>query len=155
MADITRVVIGVLWLQSPRPGFLVALREADQSFPGHWEFPGGKVEPGETDAQALAREWQEELGVDIALVSPTPFLRAVFQANGQPFKAAAYAIRLLTPHTIRPGPAHSEIRLVDREDIAALSPAVPTMSRLAGLLATLPPETFGGSQEDLHVDDGT
>ena len=32
-----------------------------------WEFPGGKVEPGETDAQALARECREELAVELAV----------------------------------------------------------------------------------------
>lgn len=152
MAAIVKVVIGVLWLDSPRPGFLVALREDDQPYPGHWEFPGGKVEPGESDAQALAREWREELGVAITLVSPTPFLRAVLQSNGQPLEAAAYAVRLLTPHTIRPGVAHSEIRLVARDEIAALTPAVPSMSQLAQMLAILPPETFGVFQENKVIE---
>ena len=44
---------------------LACERSAPPEVAGRWEFPGGKVEPGETDAQALARECAEELGVRV------------------------------------------------------------------------------------------
>ena len=43
---------------------LITQRRADQSLPLQWEFPGGKVEPGEAPVAALARELSEELGVE-------------------------------------------------------------------------------------------
>jgi len=44
---------------------LVAQRPPGKSFEGCWEFPGGKVEPGETCEEALARELGEELGIGV------------------------------------------------------------------------------------------
>ena len=44
---------------------LVAQRRPDQSQPLAWEFPGGKVEPGESPSQALVREIEEELACSI------------------------------------------------------------------------------------------
>lgn len=46
---------------------LITQRRADQALPLSWEFPGGKVEPGEAPAFALVRELREELGVTVAV----------------------------------------------------------------------------------------
>ncbi|MGZ0710613.1 (deoxy)nucleoside triphosphate pyrophosphohydrolase (plasmid) [Coraliomargarita sp. W4R53] len=51
-----------------RDGMLLACRRAPgKSAAGLWEFPGGKVEPGESQSDALAREIREELGVEITV----------------------------------------------------------------------------------------
>jgi 8-oxo-dGTP diphosphatase len=46
---------------------LAAQRKPGGALSGKWEFPGGKVEQGESDAAALAREYQEELGVPVTV----------------------------------------------------------------------------------------
>ena len=55
-----QVVAGIIERQGR---ILICRRKPEQSHPLKWEFPGGKVEPGETPEQALARELQEELGI--------------------------------------------------------------------------------------------
>ncbi|MEO8188230.1 MAG: Nudix family hydrolase [Burkholderiaceae bacterium] len=54
----------------PDGQFLLASRPAGKPYAAYWEFPGGKVEPGEKVATALARELHEELGIDIGTAYP-------------------------------------------------------------------------------------
>lgn len=60
----TEVAVGIL--VRPDGALLLTSRPEGKPYPGYWEFPGGKLEPGESVAQALERELHEELGVRIA-----------------------------------------------------------------------------------------
>lgn len=63
---VTEVAVGVL-LQADG-SFLLTSRPAGKVYEGYWEFPGGKLEQGETVEQALRRELIEELGITIGPV---------------------------------------------------------------------------------------
>lgn len=52
---------------------LIAERPAGKHMAGRWEFPGGKVAPGESEEAALTRELQEELGIEV--ISARPLMR--------------------------------------------------------------------------------
>lgn len=62
----TEVVVAVLFDDKGR--FLMSSRPEGKVYSKFWEFPGGKVEPGETLEQALKREMLEELGVELLTV---------------------------------------------------------------------------------------
>jgi 8-oxo-dGTP diphosphatase len=69
------VLVVACALVDPDGRVLIAQRPADKSMAGLWEFPGGKVEPGEGPEQTLIRELKEELGITIneACLAPLTF----------------------------------------------------------------------------------
>lgn len=63
-----RVVAGILLDRNGN--YLLSSRPEGKPYAGYWEFAGGKVETGETDFQALQREFEEELGIRILAATP-------------------------------------------------------------------------------------
>ena len=61
------VAVGVILREGD---LFIAKRQGDQHLAGLWEFPGGKVEAGETVFDALKRELHEELGIDVISAAP-------------------------------------------------------------------------------------
>ncbi|MDO8932139.1 MAG: Nudix family hydrolase [Rhodocyclaceae bacterium] len=65
---LTEVAAAVI--ERPDGSFLLGQRAADTFYPGYWEFPGGKVEAGETPYDALVRELHEELEIEVLHATP-------------------------------------------------------------------------------------
>lgn len=68
MRPMLEVVAAVIQRSDGR--FLLARRPDGKPYAGYWEFPGGKVEPGETAPDALRRELREELGIEVGRAYP-------------------------------------------------------------------------------------
>jgi 8-oxo-dGTP diphosphatase len=68
--DRKEVAVAVGVLVRPDGAFLLTSRPPGKVYAGYWEFPGGKLEAGETVEQALRRELHEEIGLTIGAVHP-------------------------------------------------------------------------------------
>ena len=72
--SVPTVLVVAVALIDPDGRILIAQRPEGKQLAGLWEFPGGKVEPGERPEQALIRELHEELGIDVKEACLSPFV---------------------------------------------------------------------------------
>jgi len=77
-ANLRLVLVSAVALVDADGRVLLAQRPAGKPLAGLWEFPGGKVNPGETPEIALIRELGEELGIDVAASCLAPFTFASY-----------------------------------------------------------------------------
>jgi 8-oxo-dGTP diphosphatase len=77
-ADLRLVLVSAVALVDADGRVLLAQRPAGKPLAGLWEFPGGKVNPGETPEFALVRELAEELGIDVSASCLAPFTFASY-----------------------------------------------------------------------------
>ncbi|GAA2589662.1 NUDIX domain-containing protein [Dactylosporangium fulvum] len=128
-----RIIVGAAIISDGR--VLACERAQPPEMAGKWEFPGGKVDPGETEEQALVRECQEELGVeievgqrvgaDISMLNGSAILRvylATLVNRAQPVPLEHSDLRWLS---------HDELDSVpwlpaDAPIVAALGPLLPS-----------------------------
>ena len=113
------VVAGVLTDAAGR--VLLAQRPPGRDFAGLWEFPGGKVEPGEDAHAALARELREELGIRIG--ASTPLIRVPWR---YPHQRIVLAVRSIASWQGTPQPHEGQAlawSALDGIDAATLPPA--------------------------------
>jgi 8-oxo-dGTP diphosphatase len=104
-------VTAAIWIEAGR--VLIARRRPGVSQAGLWEFPGGKVRPGETPEACLAREIEEELGVRVAVEGF--FAESVHAYAEQTIRLLAYRVRATggTP-TLND---HAELRWVSPREL--------------------------------------
>lgn len=123
-----KVVVGAAIVRDAR--VLAARRCAPPAAAGGWEFPGGKVEPGETEVDALVRECREELGVEIRVGAP------LGEAQPGEFVLRVYRADLLAGEP-QPLQDHDELRWLaanELDTVPWLSADRPLLPALRGLL---------------------
>lgn len=131
-----RIAVVAAVLQQPDGRFLLARRPPGKDCAGYWEFPGGKVEAGETPAAALSRELHEELGIDV--ISAYPWLAREFD-----YPHAAVRLNFFRVRAWRGEPQSRESQdfswqQLDAINVAPLLPANGPILKALGI-----PETYG------------
>lgn len=126
------LVVGAA-LTRPDGAVLVARRRPEKKTGGMWEFPGGKVEEGESPVEALVRELAEELGIVVAAADVGERLAVGrSMAGDRPLLLEGYRIAYDGPAP-QEGPDHDAIRWVhpDQMDDLSWPPAdLPIVARL-------------------------
>jgi 8-oxo-dGTP diphosphatase len=130
-----RMVVGAAVVRDGQ--VLAARRTTPPGAAGRWEFPGGKVEPGETAAEALVREIREELGCTVAIDG---------WLAGEQSIGTTHVLRVAICHLLdeapRPGADHDELDWLSPERLDGvdwLAPDRPFLPQVREILLALSP----------------
>ncbi|VDG96541.1 CTP pyrophosphohydrolase [Lysinibacillus sphaericus] len=109
-------VVGAI-IENEKAEILAALRSPEMTLPNYWEFPGGKIEPGESKREALKREIVEELSCTIDVLE---------QVEDTTYEYEKFIVRLETfmAKVIEGVPKlseHAELKWVSREELGNLN----------------------------------
>jgi 8-oxo-dGTP diphosphatase len=101
-----------------RQGRLLMIKRGHEPGAGLWSIPGGRIEPGETDAEALVREMLEETGLVVEVGSLIGSVQRP-GLDGAVIDIRDYAATV-TGGTLRPGDDAADARWIDRADLGSL-----------------------------------
>ena len=127
---ILQVVAAVI--ARPDRRLLIGQRRAHDTSPLKWEFPGGKVEPGESPEQALARELREELGATLRRLAPIGSIEYEYPYRS-PLRISFFAAQI-EPGELQPK-AFAQIAWALPRELGAYD-FLPANARLVADLAT-------------------
>lgn len=117
-------------LERPDGTFLLAQRPVGKVYAGYWEFPGGKVEPGEDPAQALSRELHEELGIDMRRAHPW-----IVRVYAYPHGTVRLNFFRVTAWHGEPHPREDQAIAWQRRDALTAAPMLPANAPVLAALA--------------------
>ncbi len=135
MADVPIILVVAVALVDVDGRVLIARRPEGKSMAGLWEFPGGKVEPGETPEHALIRELHEEIGIDVTENCLAPFTFASHRYNDFHLLMPLYVCRVWDGAVVaREGQTLKWVRALDLKDYPMPPADIPLIAMLRDLL---------------------
>jgi len=133
--DVPIVLVVAVALVDADGRVLIARRPEGKSMAGLWEFPGGKVDPGEAPEQALIRELREEIGIDVAQNCLAPFTFASHRYDEFHLLMPLYVCRVWSGEVrAREGQTLQWVRVPKLRDYPMPPADIPLIAMLRDLL---------------------